>query len=232
MKYPARHSAKKLIATKTAQQERSLSVLRLRHGSSSLRRTIRHGLRCDSHLERRSFVIASPDNTQSHDVGSITAKTQAMRLPDHKPGLLRLPLELRQQIYGYLIPFNDQHILQSRGRERYVPNLAGRCPISSDQNPIQVSLCYPREYEPGRAWTAILRLNQRLHCETRYVLLNMILVRVTIIILLPFCHSPALSTILSLRSTLVNTSSATARSRFESMQRDIRSLRLNLEGHS
>ena len=99
-------------------------------------------------------------------VDTLEANTQLLRMskatPDQLPGLLRLPLELRQQIYGYLFPFNDQHMLQTRRQEILIPNF-----IIKHRKDSEYSRFYGRDFELVGAHTGVMRLNKQLHFETR-----------------------------------------------------------------
>lgn len=195
------------FAMKMEEHERQLSALRLQHGSPSSRRSIRHGLRRESLLTRHSPTVAGRDSTPSQGVSSITTEIQATRPSGHIPGLLRLPLELREQIYGYLLPYNDQHLFQIRGLDCYIPNFAVRSPRDPDQHNLdQLSLYYSRDYERVEICTAFMRLNKQLHCGTRYVFFDSIPHQGEDFCLpCPFGIYETMRTVLILKSAIVHT---------------------------
>ena len=112
----------------------------------------------------------SRSQTSTTAVGNVVdileVNTQLLRMssatPDQLPGLLRLPLELRQQIYGCLFPYNDQHMLQTRRKQMLIPNFV----IKHSEDP-EYARYWGRDFEPVGAHTAIMRLNKQLHFETR-----------------------------------------------------------------
>jgi len=74
------------------------------------------------------------------------------------PGLLQLPLELRQQIYGYLLPYNDKHIFQTRQPHSAIPNFGYRYAGLNDHG-----YYHHDGYWSLNAYTDIMRVNKQLH---------------------------------------------------------------------
>ena len=147
-----------------------------------LRREIPYVARQESHLRLSLYLHRGPVSAYISKASQVPfyvppsdrpllyAVRESTINPIAQPGLLRLPLELRQKIYGYLLPYNDKRIFQTRDRDRHrdgeIPNFAVKCARDADGRPVYMwGRC--GGYEPLKAHTAIMRINKQLHNETQ-----------------------------------------------------------------
>ncbi len=88
--------------------------------------------------------------------------------------LLELPLELRQQIYGYLFPWNEQHLFQTSVHGK-IPNFAVKAAERASY-----SIYSGPTHERLQAHTAIMRVNSQLHQDAREYLFHDCIIRIQV----------------------------------------------------